>query len=309
MIKSNTGTQDLKMGEEGITREHIVRDLRALGINEGDHVGASLSFKSIGHVSGGPEAFIDALIEAVGRDGTLMMNSYTWFSRLSKVRSDETGHIFDHRTTEGTTGLVPETLRKRKGSLRSSHPTNSMTAIGKAAKHLTEEHDENAAAYMPYSRLAGINGKILCMGVGDRLIGIRHEAQYLAGLLSVVPFRLGVKFRDDDGNVKLFIRRDRGGCIKRLPELVPALREAGMIQEGKVGMAQSLLTPAKDVLETMTHMLKENPARNLCYDISCLWCRELERRMNLYAMIDNPAYFQRNRLIRGAIALINRFRL
>jgi aminoglycoside N3'-acetyltransferase len=309
MTLSKTGSQDLKMGEVQITKEHIVRDLRALGIKEGGHVGASLSFKSIGHVSGGPEAFVDALIEAVGYDGTLMMNSYTRFSRLSKVRSDETGHIFDHRTTEGTTGLIPETLRKREGSLRSRHPTNSMTAIGNAAIFLTEGHDESATAYMPYSRLAEINGKILCMGLGDRLIGIRHEAQYLAGLLSVVPFKIGVKYRDDDGNVKLFVRRDKGGCIKRLPELVPALREAGMIKEGKVGMARSLLMPARDVLEAMTNMLKKNPALNLCDDISCLWCREVERRLDLYAEIERPAFFQRSRLIRSALALINRFRL
>jgi len=56
-------------------------------------------------------------------------------------------------------------------------------------------------------------------------------------------------------------------------------------------------------------MLKKNPALNLCHDISCLWCRELERRLDLYARIEHPAYFQRNRLIRSALALINRFRL
>jgi aminoglycoside N3'-acetyltransferase len=297
------------MDEEGITRERIVRDLRSLGISEGDHVGASLSFRSIGHVSSGPEGFLDALIEAVGRDGTIMMPSYTWLSRLSRVRSDKTDHVFDYRTTKGITGLIPETLRKRKGSLRSRHPTNSVTAIGKEAKHLTEGHDEHAAAYMPYSRLAGIGGKILCMGVGDNLIAVRHEAQYLAGLLSVVPYKLGVKYRDDDGNTKIFIRRDKGGCITRLPELVPALREMGMIKKGRIGMAQSLLMPAKDGLEAMSRMLRKNPALNLCHDISCLWCRELERRLDLYATIEHPEYFQRNRLIRGTLALINRFRL
>jgi aminoglycoside 3-N-acetyltransferase len=297
------------MGETGITKEQIVRDLRALGICEGDHVGASLSFRSIGQVRSGPEGFVDALIEAVGHDGTIMMPAYTKLFRLPKVRSGTTDYVFDHRTSEATTGLIPETLRKHRGSLRSRHPTNSVAAFGSAAKDLTEGHDEHAPAYMPYSRLAEIGGKILCMGVGDNLIAVRHEAQYLAGLLDVVPLKLGVKYRDDAGNVKIFIRKDKGGCTKRLPEMVPVLVEAGIVEVGRVGKARSLFMPAKEGLEAMTRMLREDPTLNLCGDISCLWCREVERRLDLYSRIERPALFQRSRLIRNGLALINHFRL
>ena len=50
--------------------ERLVHDLRALGIEieEGDHVAVGLSFKSIGHLTGGPEALIDSLAHAVGTD-------------------------------------------------------------------------------------------------------------------------------------------------------------------------------------------------------------------------------------------------
>jgi aminoglycoside 3-N-acetyltransferase len=297
------------MNEEGITRDQIVSDLRSFGIQEGDHVGASLSFKSIGRVHSGPEGFIDALIEAVGSGGTIMMPTYTSFYPLPDVRSGKIDYIFDHRTTKATTGLIPEMLRNRDASIRSMHPTNSITAIGEAAEYLTEGHDEEATAYLPYSRLAGIDGKILCMGVGDNLIAVRHEAQYLAGLLNVIPFKLGVNYRDGDGSIKTFIRRDRGGCMKRLPEFVPKLMEMGIIKEGRVGKARSLLMPAKEGLEAMTAMLKEDPTLNLCDEISCLWCRELERRMDLYDRIENPAYFQRYPPLRIALAWINRRRL
>jgi aminoglycoside 3-N-acetyltransferase len=297
------------MNEEGFTKEQLVRDLRAIGISDGDHVGAALSFKSIGRLRCGPEGFIDALIEAVGPVGTIMMPTYTRFFPLSKVRSGEIDYVFDHQTTKATTGLIPETLRNREGSIRSRHPTNSVTAIGKAAQHLIEGHDENAPAYMPYSRLAEIDGKILCIGVGDNLIAVRHEAQYLAGLLDVVPYRRGVNYRDNAGNVRVFMRGDKGGCIKRLPDLVPALREAGLITEGRIGNARTLLMPARGGLEAMTSMLREDPTLNLCDDISCLWCRELERRLDLYDRIERPAFFQRNPLMRGVLALINHVRL
>ncbi|MCZ6675302.1 MAG: AAC(3) family N-acetyltransferase, partial [Verrucomicrobia bacterium] len=171
------------------------------------------------------------------------------------------------------------------------------------------EHDENATAYLPYSRLAELRGKTLSIGIGDKLVGIRHEAQYLAGLLTLVPFKIGVRYRDDNGEIQLFIRRDKGGCVKRLPEFVPELRRQGLVKEGNVGIGASLLIPSQDILRVMVDLLKKNPALNVCGDISCLWCREVERRLALYDTIENPAYFQKSRLLRKLIAIRNGFRL
>ena len=109
------------MGEKGTNKNLIVKDLRALGVSQGDHLGIGLSFKSIGPLQGGPETLIDALIEAVGPMGTIMMPSYTRFFYLSKIKSGKINYIFDHKTTEGITGIVPELLRRRKESLRSKH--------------------------------------------------------------------------------------------------------------------------------------------------------------------------------------------
>jgi aminoglycoside 3-N-acetyltransferase len=287
----------------------IVKDLKALGVSEGDHLGIGLSFKSIGPVEGGPETLIDAFIESVGPNGTIMMPSYTRFFPLSKIQSGKVNYIFDYKTTEGITGIIPELLRKRKESIRSRHPTNSVTAIGKAAEYLTKEHNENAMAYMPYSKLTDINGKILCIGIGDRLVGIRHEAQFLAGLLDIIPYKIGVQYKDANDNIRLFIRKDKGGCTTRLPEFTSILKKAGMVKEGKIGAAHSLLIPAHNILDVMIDMLKKNPTLNLCRDALCLWCREIERRLNLYSKIEDPAYFQKYRFVRNTLALINWFQI
>lgn len=289
-----------------VSKDRVIRDLRKIGVKEGDHIAVALSFKSIGYVKGGPEAFIDALLEAVGPNGTIMMNTFTKSFPTSEIASH---YIFDYRSTPARTGLVPETLRKRRNSIRSRHPTNSVTAVGKIAKYLTEGHDGNSGAYAPYSRLAKAGGKMLCIGIGNRLVAIRHEAQHLAGLLSIVPLRCGVKYRDNDGTVRICVRRDVGGCVKKLPELVPILRRMGILRIGRIGMAYSILAPARELIAAMSEILKKNPTLNLCDDILCLWCRELERRMNLYKKIQNPKYFQKNILIIKIIALINKFRL
>ena len=297
--------------EEGTVSSivRLTKDIESLGVKKGDHIGLGVSFKSVGHVEGGPLSFIETLLDVVGTEGTIMIPTYTQCFPLLKIKKKLVNYIFDYRSTPSNTGLVSETLRKYTGAIRSKHPTNSVAAIGKYAAFMTIGHDQNASAYGPYSKLAQISGKILCIGIGDKLVGIRHEAQSLAGLLDIVPYRLGVEYLDEKGQLRLFVRRDKGGCTKELPKLITILRESGFVRDGKIGLANSILLPAREALENMASTLKNKPALNLCDNISCLWCRELERRLNLYKTIDNPKYYQRNIIVSSSIAFLNRLRL
>ncbi len=292
-----------------VTKEAIIKALKKIGVKKGDHLGVGLSFKSIGYVEGGPEAFIDALLEVVGSNGTVMMPTFTSFFDLSLVKSNSTNYCFDYTITPAITGLVPETFRKRKNAVRSKHPTNSVASIGKLANYLTENHDSNSPAYLPYSKLAKVGGKILSIGLGDRVIAIVHEAQYQAGLLKIIPFRIGVKYRDDCGDERLFIRKDKGGCTMQLCNLVSNLRKMKLVTDGCIGTANTILLPAKEYLEYTIEILNKKPTINLCSNILCLWCREIERRLNLFKNIENPKNFQKKKLLILGITLFNYYRL
>ena len=282
---------------------------------DGDDLAVALSLKSVGRVQGGADGLIGALLEAVGPDGTIMMNTHTPFFHISQIKScspmaSDTKYIFDYRSTPTWTGIVPETFRKRDGALRSRHPICSVTAMGAKAGYLTEGHDESSRPYLPYSRLAEVGGKVLYIGLNDRMVAMRHEAQYLAGLMDVVPLEVAVRYIDpDDGNVSLFRAKNVYACVTNLKVLVPLLREKGLLTEGKIGAADSILVSAKDTLFAMAEMLREDPTLTLCEDVSCIWCRELERRMNLYDGIEDPETFQRNRIAILALGMINRRRL
>ena len=293
---------------EKISKQHIIKNLNEIGVNKGDHLSLGISFKSIGFVSGGPETFIDALLETVGPEGTIMMNTFTEFFYPTEVELKMVDYVFDVESSCANTGIIPETFRKRKNAVRSRHPTNSVAAIGKMAEFLTEGHDETADAYLPFSKLSEINGKYLAIGIGDRLVGIRHQAQHLAGLLDIIPWRRCVRYKKRDGEIKIFTLKDRGGCIKRLPELVSHLRNIGLVADGKIGMANAVLVSAKESLGVMAELLIHNPSINLCDDVWCLWCRELESRLDLYDRIERPRYFQKNIAIRKLVRAMNRFR-
>lgn len=291
------------------TKEQLIEDLRKIGVVEGDHLGVGLSFKSIGSVLGGPDALIDAFLEAVGPEGTIMIPANTRSFPLYLIESGQVDYIFNYRSTRPYTGLVPDTLRKRAGAIRSRHPICSVVALGSLAEYLTEGHDDKSQSYLPYSRLAEAEGKILSIGIGDRLVSFRHEAQYKAGLLDVVPLRHAVKYISEEGTVELFIQKESQCCVKRLPGLVDIMRERGLITDGTIGMANSVLVPAREGLNMMTELLRSDPTLNLCDDVRCLWCRELERRLDLYKRINNPKYFQKNILAMNVLALINGLRL
>src|SRR6266851_4504674 len=51
----------------------LVDDLRRLGVAAGDVVMVHASLRAIGPVTGGADGVLDALEEAVGQDGTLLM--------------------------------------------------------------------------------------------------------------------------------------------------------------------------------------------------------------------------------------------
>ncbi len=224
-------------------------------------------------VVGGPETLIDALLETVGPEGTIMMNTFTEFFYPTEVELEMVDYVFDVESTGANTGIIPETFRKRDDGVRSRHPTFSVAAIGKMAEFLTEGHDETADAYLPFSKLSEINGKYLAIGIGDRLVGFRHQAQHLAGLLDVVPWRRCVRYKTRGGEIKIFTLKDRGGCVKRLSELVSHLRKIGLVRDGKIGMASAVLVSAKESLAVMAELLIHNPSINLCDSVWCLWCR------------------------------------
>lgn len=61
-----------------ILKEEIVQKLREVGLEKSDAVMVHTSLKRMGHVCGGAQTVIEALMEVVGKDGTIMMPTQSW---------------------------------------------------------------------------------------------------------------------------------------------------------------------------------------------------------------------------------------
>ena len=164
-----------------ITKEDIIKGLKETGLKRNDTVIVHTSLKSMGYVCGGAQAVIEALIDVVGNDGTIMMPAQSW-----KNLDPEDGVHWDadesdwqiirdywpaydkNITPTNTMGAVAEMFRQWPGCLRSDHPARSVCAYGKLAEYLTKDHDISNifGEGSPIARLYELDGKVLLLGVG-----------------------------------------------------------------------------------------------------------------------------------------------
>lgn len=164
-----------------ILKQGLLAAFREVGMQPGMTVMVHTSLSSMGYVCGGAPTVIEALLEAVGSEGTIMMPTQSWKNHdpevgvHPEVGEDEWQTIRDnwppydkHTTPTQTMGAVAELFRQWPGSLRSDHPARSITANGKYAAYLTENHDLSNifGAGSPIGRLYELDGYVLLIGVG-----------------------------------------------------------------------------------------------------------------------------------------------
>lgn len=175
-----------------VTRAALARELVALGLAPGDVVMVHASMRRIGHVLGGPDAFIAALREVVGAEGTVL--AYTdWATGYEELR-DASGalpaawreHVppFDAASSRAArdNGVFAEFLRTTPGALRSGNPGASVAALGAQAAHLTRDHalDYGYGERSPFARLVAAKGKVLMAGAPLDTMTLLHHAEHLA---------------------------------------------------------------------------------------------------------------------------------
>lgn len=231
-------------GKTYVTGETIVRGLRDLGIGDGDLIQAHGSLSAFGYVEGGAETLVDALLEAVGPTGTVMVPTF----------NHGAAEVFDVATTPSYNGAATEALRKRPDARRSVHPTHPYAAIGPLAEWLTRGHDEVLTfdPRSPLGKLADMGGWVLLLGVGMNRNTAAHIGETIARVPCLGFHQFRRKVRAADGSIREAfsdVWRD-GPCRIEWDPLEEAMRAQGMIRDGKIGDADAHLMKARDVVET-----------------------------------------------------------
>lgn len=178
---------------EVLTKEDIKDALKRLGVKKGMLIYVQASLKPFRFVAGGAQTMIDALMETVGYEGTIVMASPTRHlcdpmnlkkgtvprDRMEDVRASLAP--FNKKLTAPTqVGEVPVQFMRNEGVLRSNHPMVSFLAWGKYAKIIVDKHPLHFGMNeeSPLGKLKEYNGYVVTLGIGYEKCDIFNLAQY-----------------------------------------------------------------------------------------------------------------------------------
>lgn len=164
-----------------VIKKDIIEALTAAGVKKGQTIIVHASLSSFGFICGGAQTVIEALLDCVGEEGTLLMPTQTWKNLdpeagvhweeprewWQTIRDNWPAYDKDITPTN-TMGAVAEMFRKWPGAMRSDHPVRSVAAYGKYAEYLTENHDLSNifGDGSPIGRLYELDAFVLLFGVG-----------------------------------------------------------------------------------------------------------------------------------------------
>jgi aminoglycoside N3'-acetyltransferase len=236
-------------------------------------VNAKVSLKSIGHVEGGADTLLEALLEAVGRSGTIVTDSFVDVYPLPL--NEETARKLSGRSTPSYAGALANVLVRHPRAFRSSHPVQKFAAVGARAEELMSAHTPISYAYDVLRVMAEQGGRNLKIGSEEKTVGVgtTHVAIGLLRLRQKRP-RAGRAYVENGGRVVTFERDWAGACTKGFVNFMPRYRSIGAIlSEGRVGLAQAKITDMKLTLEAELELLRKDPSLLMCDDPTCVECR------------------------------------
>jgi aminoglycoside N3'-acetyltransferase len=256
-----------------ITRESIRRDLRNLGVVEGDVVLVRAGLKAVGAVDQGN--FLDALLDAVESHGTVASLAFTrggfaWqASKISPYTQDSVSYA----------GALPNMMIAHPHSHRSLHPQCSIVAIGKHAQQLTDGHGPHSRAYEPVRKLIALKAKMLVVGCVGSSPGFTtaHLAEADLGLhrRRIAPWLAISRYFDEHGAIRTFYRTDPGLCSKSFWKFYAAYVKSGHLTTGLVGKAYSICAPAAECYAIDHEILANNKGFAVCDSADCVVCNVL----------------------------------
>ena len=164
-----------------VLKEDLVKGFKRLGIKEGQQLIVHASLSSLGFVCGGAQVVIEALIETVGKNGTIIMPTQSWKNldpdmgvhweepkEWYQIIRDNWPAYDKNITPTNTMGKIAEMFRLWPGAVRSEHPARSFAAFGANAEYLVKDHDLSNifGKGSPLDKLYNLDGYVLLIGVG-----------------------------------------------------------------------------------------------------------------------------------------------
>jgi len=274
------------------TVEQIAADLEAMGL-EGKVVGCHSNITSIGLIAPSSvserekkrgmhpvaKTVVNAFLQAVGPQGTFFvpthsvnfLGGYQPEKQNIIFTKDDDGEIVDRQITDdgfynkdsspSTVGNLTECMVFDDRTVRSGHPTHSISSIGKEAQYLAQGHDPYAQAvgiHNAFIKTIGLDGVIFFIGETLKSNTTFHGYETLI-LPAMAPYFSAGAAAREDGIRRTFpqtwaplMHRDFYMENVRKTKAIQALHDSGLLKEGKLGRGKAFWFEAKPMAQYFT---------------------------------------------------------
>jgi aminoglycoside 3-N-acetyltransferase len=242
-----------------ITKADLIHAFQSIGIEKGDVLLVHSSLSAIGYVENGPKDVVDALLEAIGVYGHLLMpNSPNASFQLDYIRQLE---LFDVENSPSALGAISECFRKLPNAVRSAHPTEPVSCIGPEANWFVSDHFGQLTPYnshSPFSKVIQRKGKILYLGVslsnaGTNLHTLEDAVDdFPFPVYAPEKFDVNVKFANGStGKMETLVHNPEQSKKRKCDDLLPLFLQEGALREVEIFQAHSLLFDAEAMFNVM----------------------------------------------------------
>ena len=237
------------------------------------------SLRSFGHIEGGPQTLLDALL---AEGCTVLVPAFSDHFEIlppADKRLERNGwndeHDYgvpertdDHCTPASTIinrsmGAIPRALLGRTDRARGAHPLNSFAAVGPLARQLVAGQSPQDV-YAPLREIARRDGYVIMMGVGLDSMTALHLAESLAGRELFIRWVMGPNGNPATCRI--------GSCSRGFSNLDASLRHL----ETRITVGQSTwrVYPLGQTVDAAAAAIRQQPEITRCSTPSCILCAD-----------------------------------
>jgi len=244
--------------------DDLVAAFEAAGLESGDTLLVHSSYKSFGGVDGGPQTVIDALLAALGNQGTLIMPTFNFdFCK---------GEPWDVRSTPSQMGAITNMVREHPEARRVFHPIYSFAVLGVKAEFLTQERCKSSYGRNSlFGKLRDLDGKIMIVGLSytNSMTFFHHveemegvDYRYMKSFTGLVTDEHGKTYED---TFTMLVRDIEKNVETEVDPMGALMEEAGVVNVRQIGSASVKLMKANAVYAFTAREMKRDP--RLLYQI------------------------------------------
>lgn len=255
-----------------IGKDQLVKLIKEGGIQKGDILNLKISLKSIGKIENGPNTLIDAFLNVIGEEGTIVSDAFVIAqSKTSKVHKKN----IVNDESPSYAGAIANAMIKHKDSYRSKHPIQKFVAIGKMAKEFTQNHTKDSPAYGILREMIDLNGKNIKIGPEEKVPGVGTTHVVICEKeFEQRRILNGVYYKNEDNEILFHQVNWVGGCGFGFANLMDVFDKKGAILSNiSFGNTTMKVTSMKKTYEIEHEYLSKKPQYILCKDPGCISCR------------------------------------